>query len=44
MIFITAMTRNLVLTSTCIKNFDSVAAHLKLAFLSRKFRTLVHAQ
>ena len=29
---------------TCIQNFDSVASHLELAILSRKFRTTEHAQ
>ena len=29
---------------TCIQNFDSVASHLELAILSRKFRTNEHAQ
>ena len=28
----------------CIQNFDSIAAHLELAILSRKFRTTEHAQ
>ena len=28
----------------CIQNFDSVASHLELAILSRKFRTTEHAQ
>ena len=29
---------------TCILNFDSVASHLELAILSRKFRITEHAQ
>ena len=29
---------------TCIQNFDSIASHLELAILSRKFRTTDHAQ
>ena len=29
---------------TCIQNFDSIASHLELAILSRKFRTTEHAQ
>ena len=29
---------------TCIQNFDSVASHLELAILSRKFRITEHAQ
>ena len=29
---------------TCVQNFDSIASHLKLAILSRKFRTTEHAQ
>ena len=29
---------------TCIQNFDSIASHLKLAILSRMFRTTEHAQ
>ena len=29
---------------TCIQNFDSVASHLELAILSRKFTITEHAQ
>ena len=29
---------------SCIHNFDSVASHLELAILSRKFRITEHAQ
>ena len=29
---------------TCIQNFDSIASHLELAILSRKFRTTEQAQ
>ena len=29
---------------TCVQNFDSIASHLELAILSRKFRTTEHAQ
>ena len=29
---------------TCIQNFDSLASHLELAILSRKFRITEHAQ
>ena len=29
---------------TCIQNFDSVASHLELAILSRKYRITEHAQ
>ena len=29
---------------TCMQNFDSIASHLELAILSRRFRTAEHAQ
>ena len=29
---------------TCIQNFDSIASHLELAILSRKFRTTEYSQ
>ena len=29
---------------TCTQNFDSIASHLELAILSRKFRTTEHSQ
>ena len=29
---------------TCIQNFYSIASHLELTILSRKFRTTEHAQ
>ena len=29
---------------TCIQNFNSMASHLELAILSRKFRATEHAQ
>ena len=37
------MIENLIMC-TCIQNFDSVASHLELAILSRKFRITEHAQ
>ena len=37
------MIENLIMC-TCIQNFDSVASHLELAILSRKFRVTKHAQ
>ena len=37
------MTENLIIC-TCTQSFDSVAPHLELVILSRKFRVTEHAQ
>ena len=41
--FLIGVIENLIMC-TCIQNFDSVASHLELAILSRKFRITEHAQ